>query len=155
MAWLHHKCKKLVGYTPLCYYLESTFHDLFLEIFGDEKYKDGKFNYDRVFDAEDNLKAMNNIQDYYLSWLLRGNSPTFASDESTVPTSDIEKEWLNVSVNHHLARRDFMKLSAASAVTVGAVAGMAPASFAENAGVHTDAEVQAMVAEEQIGRAHV
>lgn len=21
---------------------------------------------------------------------------------STVPTSDIEKEWLNVSVNHHL-----------------------------------------------------
>ena len=45
-------------------------------------------------------------------------------------------------------RRDFMKLSAASAVTVGAVAGMAPASFAENAGVHTDAEVQ-------IGRAHV
>ena len=45
-------------------------------------------------------------------------------------------------------RRDFMKLSAASAVTMGAVAGMAPASFAENAGVHTDAEVQAMVAEE-------
>ncbi len=42
-----------------------------------------------------------------------------------------------------------MKLSAASAVTMGAVAGgMAPASFAENAGVHTDAEVQAMVAEE-------
>lgn len=40
-------------------------------------------------------------------------------------------------------RRDFMKLSAASAVTMGAVAGMAPASFAENAGVHTDAEVQA------------
>ena len=33
-------------------------------------------------------------------------------------------------------RRDFMKLSAASAVTMGAVAGMAPASFAENAGVH-------------------
>ena len=31
---------------------------------------------------------------------------------------------------------------------MGAVAGMAPASFAENAGVHTDAEVQAMVAEE-------
>lgn len=45
-------------------------------------------------------------------------------------------------------RRDFMKLSAASAVTMGAVAGMVPASFAENAGVHTDAEVQAMVAEE-------
>ena len=37
-------------------------------------------------------------------------------------------------------RRDFMKLSAASAVTMGAVAGMAPASCAENAGVHTDAE---------------
>ena len=45
-------------------------------------------------------------------------------------------------------RRDFMKLSAASAVTVGAMASVAPASFAENSGVHTDAEVQAMVAEE-------
>lgn len=102
MAWLHHKCKKLIGYSPLCYYLESTFHDLFLEVFGDEKYKDGKFNYDKVFDTENNLKAMDNIQDYYLSWLLRGNSPTFASDDSIIPTSDIEKEWLNVSVNHHL-----------------------------------------------------
>ncbi len=102
MAWLHHKCKKLIGYSPLCYYLESTFHDLFLEVFGDVKYKDGKFNYDKVFDTENNLKAMDNIQDYYLSWLLRGNSPTFASDDSIIPTSDIEKEWLNVSVNHHL-----------------------------------------------------
>lgn len=102
MAWLHHKCKKLIGYSPLCYYLESTFHDLFLEVFGDEKYKDGKFNYDKVFDTKNNLKAMDNIQDYYLSWLLRGNSPTFASDDSIIPTSDIEKEWLNVSVNHHL-----------------------------------------------------
>lgn len=102
MAWLHHKCKKIIGYSPLCYYLESTFHDLFLEVFGDEKYKDGKFNYDKVFNTENNLKAMDNIQDYYLSWLLRGNSPTFASDDSIIPTSDIEKEWLNVSVNHHL-----------------------------------------------------
>lgn len=102
MAWLHHKCKKLIGYSPLCYYLESTFHDLFLEVFGDEKYKDGKFNYDKVFNTENNLKAMDNIQNYYLSWLLRGNSPTFASDDSIIPTSDIEKEWLNVSVNHHL-----------------------------------------------------
>lgn len=46
-------------------------------------------------------------------------------------------------------RRQFLKLSAASAVTASAVAGLAPASFAEdNTGVHTDAEVQAMVAAE-------
>lgn len=45
-------------------------------------------------------------------------------------------------------RRAFLKVSAASAVTAGAMAGLAPASFAENADVHTDAEVQAMVAAE-------
>ena len=45
-------------------------------------------------------------------------------------------------------RRDFLKISAASVVTVGAVAGMAPASFAAGNEVHTDAEVQAMVAAE-------
>ena len=45
-------------------------------------------------------------------------------------------------------RREFMKVSAATAVAAGALAGMAPASFAADSGVHTDAEVQAMVAEE-------
>ena len=45
-------------------------------------------------------------------------------------------------------RREFMKLSAASAVSVGVAAGIAPASFAETNDVHTDAEVQAMVAQE-------
>ena len=46
-------------------------------------------------------------------------------------------------------RREFLKLSAASAVTASALAGLAPASFADdNTGVHTDAEVQAMVAAE-------
>lgn len=102
MAWLHHKCKRLMGYTPLCYYLESTFHNLFLQVYGDDKYKKGKFNYDKVFDVKNNLKAMDNIQDYYLSWLLRGNSPTFASDDDIVPQSDIEREWFNASINHHL-----------------------------------------------------
>lgn len=102
MAWLHHKCKRLMGYTPLCYYLESTFHNLFLQVYGDDKYKEGKFNYDKVFDVENNLRAMDNIQDYYLSWLLRGNSPTFASDDDIEPQSDIEREWLNASINHHL-----------------------------------------------------
>lgn len=102
MAWLHHKCKRLIGYTPLSYYLETTFHNLFLEVFGEEKYKDGKYNYDSVFDTEMDLKAMDDIQDYYLSWFLRGNSPTFASDMDLVPTSDIEKEWLYASENHHL-----------------------------------------------------
>lgn len=102
MAWLHHKCKRLIGYTPLCYYLESTFHNLFLEVFGEEKYKNGIYNYDSVFDTKIDLKAMDDIQDYYLSWFLRGNSPTFASDMDIVPTSDIEKEWLYASENHHL-----------------------------------------------------
>lgn len=50
-------------------------------------------------------------------------------------------------------RRDFMKLSAATAVSAGVAAYSAPASFAAedenvNDAIHTDEEVQAMVAEE-------
>ncbi len=45
-------------------------------------------------------------------------------------------------------RREFLKISAASAVTAGTMVGMAATSFADNNEVHTDAEVQAMVAQE-------
>ena len=45
-------------------------------------------------------------------------------------------------------RREFLKASAATAVAAGAMAAAAPASFAADSGVHTDAEVQAMVKEE-------
>ena len=45
-------------------------------------------------------------------------------------------------------RREFLKASAATAVAAGAMAAAAPASFATDSGVHTDAEVQAMVKEE-------
>lgn len=100
MAWLHHKCKRLLGYTPLSYYLETTFHQYFIEVYGEDLYKDGKFNYAQVFDSD--LKTMDDIQDYYQSWLLRGNSPTFAADMDKVPDSELEREWLYSSENHHI-----------------------------------------------------
>lgn len=100
MAWLHHKCKRIFGYTPLCYYLESNFHRFFREVYVKDKNENSTFSYENVFDGD--LKSLDNIQDYYLSWLLRGNSPTFGIDRDVIPTSDIEKEWLNFSVNHHL-----------------------------------------------------
>lgn len=101
MAWLHHKCKRLLGYTPLCDYLESTFQRFFIDVYGSGCKDEGKFNYEEVFDEEQDLRSYD-VQDYYQSWFLRGNSPTFGADEDVIPTSDIEREWLNVSVNHHL-----------------------------------------------------
>lgn len=101
MAWLHHKCKRLLGYTPLCYYLESTFRRFFIDVYGAEDKANGKFNYEEVFDGERDLRSYD-IQDYYQSWFLRGNSPTFGTDEDLEPSSDMEREWLNVSVNHHI-----------------------------------------------------
>ena len=44
-------------------------------------YQDGKINYELLDDPDVN----NNINDYYQSWVLRGNNPKFASD--------MERKW--------------------------------------------------------------
>lgn len=96
MAWLHHKCKRLFGYTSLCYYLEGVFRQYFYEVYQEDIYKDDKFNYQLLEDPD----VKNNINDYYQSWLLRGNHPLFAN-EAFKSDSEIEKEWNNCAENHH------------------------------------------------------
>lgn len=96
MAWLHHKCKRLFGYTSLCYYLEGVFRKYFYEVYQEDIYKDGEFNYLLLEDPD----VKNNINDYYQSWLLRGNHPLFANDASE-SDSEIEKEWNNCAENHY------------------------------------------------------
>lgn len=96
MAWLHHKCKRLFGYTPLCYYLEGVFRQYFYEVYQEDIYKDDKFNYQLLEDPD----VKDDINDYYQSWLLRGNHPLFAN-ETIKSDSEIEKEWNNCAENHH------------------------------------------------------
>lgn len=98
MAWLHHKCTKSSGYTSLALYLENIFHQYFREVYGD-----GIFTYESLYDENyDYIRTLDNVHDYYHSWLLRGNSPTFGSDEDIDSEDQIEKEWLNASLNHHI-----------------------------------------------------
>ena len=100
-AWLHHKCKRILGFTPLCYFLERVFHKYFREIYCKNATVNGKFNYDEITKPSQDIDTLNNIQDYYLSWLLRGNSPTFGTDLSSQYSSSIEKEWVHYAENHH------------------------------------------------------
>ena len=104
MAWLHHQCIRLVGYTPLCGFLEKMFHRYFRDIYCPSSSELTPI--EELFSSEPNeLDAgLDNIETYYLSWLLRGNSPRWGSelDKEYVSslTDDIEKQWVSVAVNH-------------------------------------------------------
>lgn len=100
-AWLHHKCKRIFGYSPLCYFLERIFHKYFIEIYCGGSTVNGKFNFEQVFNSVKEVRSLDDIQNYYLSWLLRGNSPTFGKDSDMTTSESIEKEWLHYSENHH------------------------------------------------------
>lgn len=52
MAWLHHKCKRLFGFTSLCYYLEGIFNQYFYEVYQGQIYQDGKINYELLDDPD-------------------------------------------------------------------------------------------------------
>lgn len=95
MAWLHHKCKRLFGYTFLCYYLEGIFNQYFYDVYQGQIYQDGKINYELLNDPD----VKNNINDYYQSWVLRGNNPKFASDMEE-SDDELEQEWDNCAENH-------------------------------------------------------
>lgn len=103
LAWLHHKCVRLMGYTPLCGYLEEMFHKYFVNVYGIHSSLDNEF--DVIFEENKELKDLDDINDYYLSWLLRGNSPSFGKDYSEESRRKIKDEvdiqWLNASINHH------------------------------------------------------
>jgi len=101
MAWLHHKANKLMGACPLSGYLEMMFHKYFREVYNP---RPATMNIvEEIFAPEDDsLQDLDDIHVYYLSWLLRGNSPTFGNDLSdTLSLTDVvEKQWVNACLNH-------------------------------------------------------
>lgn len=107
-AWLYHKCTRLIGYTPLCGYLESMFHKYFNEIYRSPSSK-GKNIISRLLDddVEGEEIVSVSIHDYYQSWLLRGNSPKFGVEFEKLDENRthgcIDKEWVQAGLNHHAA----------------------------------------------------
>lgn len=104
LAWLHHKCIKLKGAISLLGYLETMFHKYFREIY-DTKVWSNQTAMDVVlFEPNPDLQQIDNIETYYLSWLLRGNSPTFGSDmkKHDKESSKLERLWIDAGMNHHV-----------------------------------------------------
>lgn len=113
MAWLYHKCVKLMGNTPLSGYLRTLFHKYFFEVYNEKfQYKEKlvdylkkrKLNTQELVEFEDDLQKLDDLQDYYQSWLLRGNSPTFGSDFDDIDLDKMEASerlWLMAGINHH------------------------------------------------------
>lgn len=104
LAWLHHKCVKLKGSISLLGYLEMMFHKYFRDLY-DENLWSKKTAMDHIFaEPSSGLQPLDNVRTYYLSWLLRGNSPTFGTDlknYSDVPDG-IERRWVEAGMNHHI-----------------------------------------------------
>lgn len=105
MAWLHHKCVRLIGYCPLCGYLEMMFHKYFREMFNVRTSKNSNLITEIFSEPDEGIRELDNVETYYLSWLLRGNSPTFGADlEPSVLENiadPIEKQWAKSALNHH------------------------------------------------------
>lgn len=104
LAWLHHKCIKLKGSIALSGYLEMMFHKYFRDLY-DKNLWSMKTMMDHVFsEPNPELQRLDNIRTYYLSWLLRGNSPTFGADLSIyneVPDG-MERRWIDACMNQHV-----------------------------------------------------
>ena len=103
-AWLHHKCIRLKGSVSLLGYLETMFHKYFRDLY-DEKYWKGANKFDRMFsEPEIDCETIDDVRPYYLSWLLRGNSPSFGSDFCAYEQmpNGIEKQWIKAGLNHHV-----------------------------------------------------
>jgi len=118
LAWLHHKCNKLLGGSALSDYLETMFHKYFREVFIDSS--STKSFAELVFLSEDSeINDCDDIKAYYLSWLLRGNAPKFGNDLASLDngeiSSDIEQLWIKASINHRngpeMACRNSMALT--------------------------------------------
>lgn len=103
LAWLYHKCIRLAGYTQLCGWLEIMFLKYFTEIY---RNNDEECNniIDSYFTKENEDDLPNSINDYYLSWLLRGHSPTIGTDldkEKMKNETGLDKLWTWAGINHH------------------------------------------------------
>lgn len=75
--------------------LEGIFNQYFYDVYQGQIYQDGKINYELLNDPD----VKNNINDYYQSWVLRGNNPKFASDMEE-SDDELEQEWDNCAENH-------------------------------------------------------
>lgn len=110
-AWLYHKCRRLGGSLKLLEYFECVFRKYFNEVFCDSNIKSKQEYYDFLDESDDNpdfysqIKRIGNIEDYYLSWLLRGNHPKFGVEISKILDNEIsdslEKLWIESSINQH------------------------------------------------------
>ena len=105
LAWLHHKCIRLTGYTQLCGWLEIMFLKYFTEIYR-VKQEVGENIIDSYFKPQEDNELSSNINDYYLSWLLRGDSPVIGkeldSENLKKLTSTIDLEWAHAGMNHQV-----------------------------------------------------
>lgn len=111
-AWLHHKCRRLGGSSKLIEYFECVFRKYFQEVYCGNIVRTKKTYYDflSVNNDSDNIyqqhiNGLEDINDYYLSWLIRGNNPKFGADIPKVlnhdVSDDLEKMWIEASLNHH------------------------------------------------------
>lgn len=103
-AWLHHKCVRLKGSTSLLGFLETMFHKYFRDLY-DEKFWNKTTLSDRMFaESSDDWETLDNVETYYLSWMLRGNSPTFVTDFDSYDkmSNSMEKQWIKAGLNHHV-----------------------------------------------------
>lgn len=103
-AWLHHKCIRLKGSASLLGFLETMFHKYFRDLY-DEKFWEKSTRISRMFsEPEVDWEQLDDVETYYLSWLLRGNSPTFGKDFDSYneKPAGIEKQWIDAGLNHHV-----------------------------------------------------
>ena len=101
-AWLYHQCIRLKGFTPLSGYLQTMFARYYNEIYVVDYNSFGN-DISELF-LENNSEDNNcDINDYYQSWLLRGNSPTFGAEISSIKevTDNAEKAWRLAGINHY------------------------------------------------------
>ena len=117
-AWLYHECIRLIGYTPLCGWMQMKFLHYFNDIYNNNQ-KKGQSIIDSFFKEEDEDSGLlsTNINDYYLSWLLRGDSPTIGEDLDSANleklTKTIDREWAFAGFNHHPLAEAALRNSAA------------------------------------------
>lgn len=111
LAWLHHKCIRLVGYTQLCGWIDIMFLRYFSEIYNDDR-KPGQTIIDSLFKEAPVDKLPDDIDDYYLSWLLRGNSPIVGSELDSAQMAKkntIDKQWAYAALNHNVGSESALK----------------------------------------------
>lgn len=111
-AWLYHKGKRIGCSSRLLEYFECIFRKYFHEVFCGNSVK-SKSSYYAFLEGNDSktpdfirhIKGLDSIEDYYLSWLIRGNSPKFGEElqelAENVYSNELNKQWIEASMNHH------------------------------------------------------